>query len=363
MKLAKVRIENVRHIQDLTLDFTDSLGQVRDVSLIVGPNTSGKTTILDAIGIGLGIATGFSYQRPGFTLNIPAFVRRGALDSKVTYWIRFTDKEIITAKELNSLVGESQQISDLNEVQVTWSYPDRNWQFVNGRIFCKPYKSSLSLFKSRELVARLLSTGRVDWNWFKRVGTIISFDQQRRFLEKTIPADVWDIINYGKPEEIPEDRRTSDPKTILLSLAIRDSIQAAINSPQGQFKQIQERYADICAPHRLEGAIQNELGQLDLKFSDGNTEYNYEGLSSGEQMILLFLIRMVSEHIHQSIVLIDEIELHQHPLWQRRLLYLLPKMGINNQIIATTHSDYLRDVAPPGSVIDLGNLGTQEENV
>jgi predicted ATP-binding protein involved in virulence len=74
-------------------------------------------------------------------------------------------------------------------------------------------------------------------------------------------------------------------------------------------------------------------------------------------MLLLFLIRMVTEYINQSIVLIDEIELHQHPLWQRKLLYLLPKIGRNNQIIATTHSAHLRDVIPREAVIDLGHLG------
>ena len=74
-------------------------------------------------------------------------------------------------------------------------------------------------------------------------------------------------------------------------------------------------------------------------------------------MLLLFLIRMVTEHIHQSIVLVDEIELHQHPLWQRKLLYLLPRIGKNNQIIATTHSAYLRDVLPGEAIIDLGKLG------
>jgi predicted ATP-binding protein involved in virulence len=74
-------------------------------------------------------------------------------------------------------------------------------------------------------------------------------------------------------------------------------------------------------------------------------------------MLLLFLIRMVTEHVHQSIVLVDEIELHQHPLWQRKLLYLLPRIGQNNQIIATTHSAYLRDVLPREATIDLGELG------
>ncbi len=63
-------------------------------------------------------------------------------------------------------------------------------------------------------------------------------------------------------------------------------------------------------PQRIVGPVQDEeQGKLDLLFSDGENEYCYSGLSSGQQMVLLLLIRFVAEHIHQSIVLIDELEL------------------------------------------------------
>jgi predicted ATP-binding protein involved in virulence len=96
-----------------------------------------------------------------------------------------------------------------------------------------------------------------------------------------------------------------------------------------------------------------------MVFSDGECDYRYDGLSSGEQMVLLFLLRFVSEHIHKSIVLIDEVELHQHPLWQRKLLNMLPKMGRDNQFILTTHSAYVRDIMPQDRRKVLGELGEQ----
>ena len=60
--------------------------------------------------------------------------------------------------------------------------------------------------------------------------------------------------------------------------------------------------------------------------------------------------------MHQSVVLIDELDLNQHPLWQRKLVHVVPQLGDGNQIIATTHSPYLRDAVPPEAVIDLGDL-------
>jgi predicted ATP-binding protein involved in virulence len=60
--------------------------------------------------------------------------------------------------------------------------------------------------------------------------------------------------------------------------------------------------------------------------------------------------------MHRLIVMIDEMELNQHPIWQRKLLSMIPQMGEDNQIIATTHSPYLRDAVRPDAVIDLGSL-------
>ena len=69
MKLAKIALENFRHLgtpaDPLAVDFTDALGRVRDFTLLVGPNASGKTTILDAIAAALAPGLGMPALRPG----------------------------------------------------------------------------------------------------------------------------------------------------------------------------------------------------------------------------------------------------------------------------------------------------------
>jgi predicted ATPase len=356
MKIAKAIIENFRHIERLELDFTDSLGRVRDVSVLVGPNASGKTTVLDVLAVGTGHPTELSYSRPDFVLKPRAIVRRGALYATVTCQMRFSQEEIETTRQLYRLAGEDQEIPDTEEVEIFWQYPDPKGEHAAGYIRCEPYRSWY-LFKGRVKVARLLHTDWVNWSWFKRVGGVFTFDQQRTGMGKTIPRPIWESI-YGRESEAkPGERYTDDPREILLSLAIQSQFPPIEKGQFDQFKYIQEKYAEICAPHRIKGVMRDELGQMELVFTDGTYEYRYDGLSSGEQMLLLFLIRMVTDHIHQSIVLVDEIELHQHPVWQRKLLYLLPRIGQDNQIIATTHSSYLRDVLPHEAVIDLGELG------
>ena len=356
MKIAKATIENFRHIERLELDFTDSLGRVRDVSVLVGPNASGKTTVLDALAVATGYLTELSYGRPDFVLTPRAIVRRGALHARVTCQVLFSPQEIEATRRVYRLAEEEQDIPDVEQVRISWEYPDRRGEYPTGYFHCEPYEG-WHLFKGRVNVARLLHTERVNWNWFKRVGGVFTFDQQRTGMGKTIPRKFWEMIHARASDDGPGDRYTDDPREILLWLAMQSRLPPMEEGQFDQFGYIQEKYAEICAPRRIKGAVRDELGQPEIIFTDGVYEYRYDGLSSGEQMLLLFLIRMVTEHIHQSIVLVDEIELHQHPVWQRKLLYLLPRIGQDNQIIATTHSSYLRDVLPPEAVIDLGELG------
>jgi predicted ATPase len=361
MKIAKAVIENFRQIEKLELNFTDSIDRVRNVTLIAGPNASGKTTILDALATCVGVNTDLSFARPDFRFSPRTIVRRGAVFARVSCEVRFSKEEIEANRQLLELSEENAYIPDFETVKVTWRYPDP--QHKMGLTVTEP-KSAWKLFKGRAKAARLLSTGRLvvndakPWSWFEKVGGVFTFDQQRTGLSKTIRQDISSIIRGGDIDSgLGDNRKSSDPREILLAKAIESTIDAVNPNQQNDFELIQARYAEICTPRRLVGARRDEIGDLDIFFSDGQgNEYRYDGLSSGEQMLLLFIIKMVTDHIHKSILLIDEVELHQHPTWQLKLLNLLPKIGKDNQIIATTHSRYLRDTLPRDAIIDLGEL-------
>ena len=365
MKLARLRIENFRQLGSVAkpfeLDFTDALGRVREFTLLVGPNGCGKTTILDAIAAAIGPTMEMPTLRPGFKRSPRTVATRGALQATVTCWLRFDSVEIDTTRAVFRLAELNECIPDGPEVKLTWTYPDPRHRSDYGFTQCDP-AASWTLLKTRLQVARLLATGRVGWDFFHRAGGVFTFDQERTGLGKTVSRQVWNII-HGTAEAAHEksQRRTTDPRTILVALAVQALVPRADKgrSLPDQFHQIQERYAHVCAPRRIVGAVQDDFGEFDIYFNDGQHEYRYDGLSSGERMVLLLLVRFVAEHMHRSLVLIDELELNEHPLWQRRLLHMIPRMGEGNQIIATTHSPYLRDAVPPDSVYDLGHLGDE----
>ena len=93
-----------------------------------------------------------------------------------------------------------------------------------------------------------------------------------------------------------------------------------------------------------------------MEFRSDRGRYDYDGLSSGQQMILLMLLAFATQRIHRSIVLIDELELHLHPLWQDRLYTALSRLGEDNQYFFTTHSTHLRDTIAEKSYYATGAL-------
>jgi len=359
MRIAEARIKNFKQFEDLHLDFTDPLGRARDLVVLVGPNTSGKTTVLDAIACALGPATQRPTRRAGLKLNTRNIVRHGVLHAEVKLTMHFTGEEIDTAREVIELSEEKWEVPDSRQVILTWRFPAENSsRFAYGTNEYEP-KFSWPLFQTRSKIARLLGTGRVDWRYFERAGGCFTFDQQRTGMGKTIPRDIWQVIR-GEPDQADEDpdaRYTQNPRDILLALAVRFQYPAVGGeNVANDFEVVKRQFGEICRPRMIKGVIRDEIGDLDLLFNDGQFDYGYGNLSSGEEMILLFLISMATQHVHRSILLIDELELHQHEVWQRRLLHALPKMGVENQLIVTTHSPYLRDVAPQGSVKELGEL-------
>ena len=89
--------------------------------------------------------------------------------------------------------------------------------------------------------------------------------------------------------------------------------------------------------------------RLEMKIDKGNISLNVSQMSDGEKCTMallgdlarrLTLANPMLENplLGKGIVLIDEIELHMHPSWQRKILGVLKHIFPNVQFIITTHS-------------------------
>ncbi|KPV54315.1 hypothetical protein SE17_04500 [Kouleothrix aurantiaca] len=113
-------------------------------------------------------------------------------------------------------------------------------------------------------------------------------------------------------------------------------------------------------------AIQDE-GGAKLKMAKGNIELDVLQLSDGERGMLtlaLDLARRLAQanpnlqdplREGKAVVLIDELDLHLHPRWQRTIVQKLTETFPACQFIATTHSPLIIGEVQPDGLIFLTN--------
>jgi energy-coupling factor transporter ATP-binding protein EcfA2 len=123
----------------------------------------------------------------------------------------------------------------------------------------------------------------------------------------------------------------------------------------------------------------HDVSSKKVTFLDGNgVEVPIQDLSDGYRSILsmtLELIRQLSlwapaDHVFTAdggmvqsagTVLIDEIDAHLHPTWQRTIGHWFLRYFPNLQFIVTTHSPLICQAAERGSVYVLPRQGTEEQ--
>ncbi len=247
MKLESIAIRDFRSIDRLELSFKDDLDLIRDCVPVVGPNTSGKTTILDAIALSLMPATELYQFREGLRLSPPALVRSGAVRAGVSSTIWFSDDEIAATTEVMDRAADPyhRSVPRGNHVTIHWTFPDPQGKFRTGYYYCEPPDGWL-LFKGRKVLVKNLHIPGLGSRLFRRLGSIVMFDQQRTGLSEapfltTSETLLGQLLNPDQPEDYEEGngsvdlgvvRRpgqdefalTTDPRLILTSLAMRAQV-------------------------------------------------------------------------------------------------------------------------------------------
>src|SRR5258706_2827984 len=136
MKLRKVRIENFRAIKETEILFADALGAIRPVTVLAGPNGSGKTSVLFAIVQALRGVMGYrtSDVPEPEELDIHKPLSIGGLSPtppsiSVTVDIEFGDEERDAIRKVMAEVSPEERLREVpnGKVRATWKYPpERN---------------------------------------------------------------------------------------------------------------------------------------------------------------------------------------------------------------------------------------------
>ena len=352
MKVQSVQLKYFKRFRNPPIfDFTDpETGLARDLIVLIGMNGAGKTSLLQAIAATLGVATGrlqklLDLEWAGF--NYELLGRNwGRFTPEVTLQVQFSSSEIQAVHEfqqkLRDIGRDLYPPGDKHIVTLKW----RDERVQAGTA------AELFQFKGREYAKQLLRSE--GFQAFERVGTTLWYTEQRTSTSLTT-EDQYNRLEIT--DDILRDR-LSKWRQFHQDVEL-GKIQHLRPGQKDLYAEIEQAYRTVFPERSFEGPVLREeiddiLSEPWFYLYDGRNQYEISEMSGGERATFPMLMDFASWNIHNSVILIDEIELHLHPPMQQALLRALPKLGKNNQFIITTHSDYIEQLVPEAYVVRLG---------
>lgn len=347
MRIESLRLQNFRGFRDLTIEFP----QDSNVAVFIGLNGAGKSSILDAISYFL---ANFILHLTGETARKSEKLRRAGFllsDNDVN---QYTDETGITISILgNALVEGSRHWKmrkirgsttvELHEIKYSSreiqntlaSNPDLSLPILvyYQALRLSPYSKSQSRSKRKSYKFSQYATFE---DAFER--SALGFDVFTEWFRQQEDLENQYIVR--------ENRNYKDPKLEV----IRNAIKSFFNSLKSStlFDDLR-----IVRASKEDDFTFSPIVESNLEIQKGDERLNIEQLSDGERSLLLIVadiarrlaIANPSFNTHeqvltdgQGIVLIDEVDAHLHPQWQREIIPALKNTFGSCQFIATTHS-------------------------
>jgi len=354
MKIQKIHLRNFKKFQSLNLDFRDSeTGLAKDLIVLIGQNGSGKSSILQAIAAMIGSATfrlpsPLDLEWPGFDLRIAnaAWVRPIELDVDVEFSrdeIKFT-RDYFSRTDMGRDHDKTPPGSS--------SMVKLRYNASENRVDA-PSTAQFFQFQGRRYARMILKYANEGSRLFDNVGDIFWYTEHRTTNSLTPPESNGEEITYDMNLL---RRRMSD--LFYFHERVQRGEHELRSGQRDLFAEIEKVYQAVFPGHSFAGPVpRTEMDEVLAEpwfyLSDGNHQYELSEMSGGERAIFPMLFDFANWGVHNSVVLIDELELHLHPPLQQGLLKALQHFGQNNQFVITTHSEAVTAIVPDSSIYRL----------
>jgi predicted ATP-binding protein involved in virulence len=337
MRLQTVTIGNFRAIRSLTLPLDPAL------TVLHGNNANGKTSVLSAIAVGLGVIPTLLGRNGGISFK-DTDRRTGSTGAKVSLdalaerfglrWTRHqtarggvalqtdTSKLFPVAKDLRNYLKELTEAIEANGN-------------INIPVFAF-YDTDRAVFDLPERKRN-----------FRR-----EFDRFDAYVDALARKTSFKaLIEWFYAQENAELRLQREKQSFDFLSPPLEAVRRAITKVMPEVSEPHIEY-----PARFVVRYQSKEGRSE--------KLALEQLSGGYRIVLALVadlaLRMFQANPHlpdplsgEAIILIDEVELHLHPEWQQRVLGDLRRTFPNAQFIVSTHSPQVLTTIEPHHIIHL----------
>jgi len=336
MYLRHLRVQNVKLLRDVEIDFVGADGKPRMWTVFVGENRSCKTTLLQTIAAAASgrdkaihlttdvVASWPDLRRPAAPLSIDAEFGFG--DGAGKGWSRTYPWPPPMPPRLHA------------HLQLE---PDRS--VFDGRAW---FAEDMDM--NRDPLVAVRRENYPDWfvagygvrRMLRSVGTVDTQRQRDPSLDRLKPLFGEDVIGTGFIELLSGDlgRRFAE---ILQFIFVAGNLLPHVTGLELRGRGAIRSTKDLIEAQRFEMDIRDDQGQP--------IRVPAAWLSQGYQSTIAWLADVVGQIIldagvpmeaaeMEGCVLVDEIDMYLHPTWQLRLIPALKKVFPRIQFIATTHS-------------------------
>ncbi len=349
MRIKSLQLTNFVCFEQLELEFSDRL------TIILGINGSGKTTILDAIGMHIW-AFATSLQRND--------IKNLSYSTKLTYLQKGKSfyKANLTLKTKNDLWNWEFE-DELHKNRVIHKNTNKSVAMLLAELKKQP-KLNLPIltYSKTEAIVKSVNIARESRNNSLKFNQLSTYDN----LLKLRIYDLNAFINWFEAETDYENTIRLDENPHYRSPQLQTIRQATTffltQLNQSHFKNLRVKKSK---------STETGFGFTDtitrqLIISKNDIDLDLIELSSGEKSVLSLVIDIAMRLAianpsrenaleGEGIILIDEIELHLHPQWQRQIIPALMATFPNCQFIVTTHSPQVVSQVKRENILILDN--------
>lgn len=350
MKIRQIVIKNFKGFASQTFDLNDQF------TVFIGDNATGKTSALDALSVALG----------SFLVELPGFSTRTINEREVRV-VNINGQP----RPQKPVLIEAKGIID-NDMPMYWKR-----EIINKNTTSRDTRGISSIARSKMEQSRNGSgvifpviayhgTGRL-WAEHEKVGSKkkIGFQKQEEGIKMaytnclSAKSSSKEFLSWYKTQE-DSIQKFSQPRDIAHLKAFKETILKLIPDNRWKDMAFDRKAEDLMGIFTDNEGQQHKLayGQL----SDGYR--NIIGLAAD----IAYRCIQLNPHLGENavidtpgIVLIDELDLHLHPNWQRHVVADLKNAFPNIQFVATTHSPFIVQSLKADELInlDLGNEGLE----